>query len=233
MSDQELTKKDASSVTTPKAKKLKLPSISQRVLEHQKKTAEADADADILPNRIALVLDCSGSMSGRNILLLRQAVDAFCESTNFVDTSIALRPFPQGTCRPLSANKLAIMTSASTLEADGGTPMAQALRETIEEVQLMRAVLVSDGFAHDNSVDVARELYALAGIPIDCVHIGEAGGAEVLREIAEVTGGLYMKFKDVVTFSQAFSYLTPAKRGLIADRSADEIKLLTGADDAS
>lgn len=215
------------------AKQIKLPSLASRLLAHEQKVREADSRADTLANRIALVLDCSGSMSGQPISLLRQAVEAFADACNFLDTSVAIRPFPEGELRPLSCNKFLIIAAAQMLNATGGTLLGAALQNTLENLSITRAVLVSDGEPTDSWHDVVG-IYAGAEIPVDTVHIGDSvGGEDVLRTIASQTGGIYMKFKNTHSFATSFSYLTPAKRGLIADKSADEVKRLTGANDVS
>jgi len=214
-------------------KQIKLPPIAQRLRDYQKKTVEADLNASTLSNRIALILDCSGSMSGEPIELLKKAVEAFAESCNFTNTSVALRPFPQGDKRPLTALRPLIIASAQMLDAGGGTPMGQAMDDTITNVPITRAVLVSDGEPTDDSHwrNVCQK-YVDAEIPIDTVHIGESdSGTEVLQEIAHRTGGIFMKFHDIHSFATSFSYLTPAKRALLKSASADEVKRLTGADD--
>jgi hypothetical protein len=57
-------------------------------------------------------------------------------------------------------------------------------------------------------------MFKEAGVPIDCVHIGSStGGESTLKEIAERTGGVFMKFTDVGNFAKNFKYLTPGYYG--------------------
>src|SRR3990167_3275228 len=238
-----LTKPTSSNeVDNLRQKQIKLPGISNSVHAYQEKVKNADANADTLPNRIALILDCSGSMCGEPIKLLHQAIETYANACDFSNTSVALRPFPTGgspLCtdqenknRPLSCNRLLIITSGSLLEAAGSTPMGEALESAISELSLTRAVLVSDGLPDDSDHALrACDPYIELKTPIDCVHIGQGAGAELLQKIASKTGGIFMKFKDIHTFTQSFAYLTPSKRALLVCKTEDEVKRLTGADD--
>jgi uncharacterized protein YegL len=211
-----------------KKRTIGLPSLHKRMSAPQ-----SDATSDAKPNRIALLLDCSGSMSGSDdynatvvkskIDLLKDAMTGFVNACNFADTALAIETFPSGdhdeseigaksTRVPLTTLHPFLMTSVMMLRAGGGTPMAVAMRYAVSTYSLTRAVLVSDGDA-DNSIAALREAetYKEAGVPCDCVHIGQsAGGEETLKEIARVTGGMFMKFTDVSSFAKNFRYLTPA-----------------------
>jgi uncharacterized protein YegL len=215
------------------SKKIKLPGISQRVHAAQERQKEVETKASEMKNRLALVLDTSGSMSGEPIELLKQAVTAFCEQCNTNNTSIALVPFPYGTKQPLSTIKAVLVAGANMLHASGGTPMGEALSDTITNIPITRAILISDGCPDsEQHAYTALVPYIETKTPVDTVHIGlSESGEEVLRTIAARTGGIYMKFKDIHTFVQSFSYLIPEKRGLLTAASDSEIKRLTGADD--
>ena len=238
-----LTKPTSSNeVDNLRQKQIKLPGISNRVHAYQEKVKNADANADTLPNRIALILDCSGSMSDEPIKLLHQAIEAYANACNFSDTSVPIGYSDlrfsysligkNNKNRPLSCNRLLIITSGSLLEADGNTPMGEALESAISELSLTRAVLVSDGLPDDSDHALrACDPYIELKTPIDCVHIGQGAGAELLQKIASKTGGIFMKFKDIHTFTQSFAYLTPSKRALLVGKTEDEVKRLTGADD--
>lgn len=209
--------------------------LAARVAAAKQKAQIEQADALTVPNRICLMLDCSGSMNGEPIVLLRQAVEAYTNACNFRDTSIALEPFPLnygGTYRqvPLTTNKWLLQTEGQKLSATGGTPIDSALKNAIENNSITRGVLVSDG-----SPDSEERAYAQLGpyietqTPVDTVHIGiSQSGEEFLKTVAERTGGIYMKFKDIGQFVGAFKYLSPALRGFLV---SSDIKEITGADD--
>jgi uncharacterized protein YegL len=169
------------------------------------------------PNRLALLLDVSGSMGGEKIVSLRDACSSFVTSCNFGDTSLAIEPFGEDDNPP--RNRLALtcfspflMTTIQSLRAAGGTPMAQHMKYVLDSYSLTRAVLVSDGQPdNESAVFDQAACYAEAGLPCDCVHIGNStSGEDVLRRVAEITGGQFIKFTDIASFSRSFKYLTPA-----------------------
>jgi Mg-chelatase subunit ChlD len=108
------------------------------------------------------------------------------------------------------------------LQDNGGTPMAPAMQRMLTRNSLTRGVLISDGEA-DNVA--AAEGYAhewkKADIPIDTVHIGNGSGAELLKRIAAITGGMFFKFDNVAAFAKNFHFLTPAFRGMLTSGSAN------------
>lgn len=208
-------------------RKIGLSGLHARVMASQ---SQAPIEAQ-LPNRIELLLDCSGSMGYESLGLLKQAVVSFCNSTNWYDTAVGFVTFPPGARMPLSSISALITVRAQSLEADGGTPMGGAMQTALSEDSITRAVLITDGDATDGnlSIDMAHQ-YAEAGVPIDCIHIGPSiEGEERLRQIAAITGGIYLKFKDATKLVGALKYLTPALRGLLTQGvakqlGADEVK---------
>lgn len=92
--------------------------------------------------------------------------------------------------------------------------MAEAMAHVIKTYPVTRGVLISDGQANDTQAALEEaDNYAAAEIPVDCVHIGhEEAGEGLLKEIAEKTGGIYVKFTDVTAFAKALVYLAPSGR---------------------
>jgi hypothetical protein len=41
------------------------------------------------------------------------------------------------------------------------------------------------------------------------------GGAKIMQELAELTGGVYLHFTDVSVMAKSFKYLTPAYRAML------------------
>lgn len=184
-----------------------------------------------LPNRIAIMIDQSGSMGGYDeenpnskIRLLENALQDFITKSNTGDTSLAIESFPAGTRFALTNEKLLLWTLVQGLKAGGGTPMSEAMEFCLKSYPLTRGIIISDGDA-DFAPRSITEQYARKEIKIDCVHIGDSSGGEsTLREIAEKTGGLFIKFKDVKSFSEAFQFLLPEHR-----QNAARLMLTAGA----
>ena len=190
---------------------IKLPGLHAR-LTSPKVTVELDPATKA--NRIALMLDASGSMSGDKNRSLQDACASFVTACNFGDTALAVETFgaePEIRLALTCQQPLLAMT-VMTIPAHGGTPMSQAMDYVLNTYSITRGVIVSDGEPDSPTAAYSvAEGYKAAEIPVDCVHIGNsASGEACLRRIAEMTGGLYIKFTDIASFAKNFKMLTPA-----------------------
>jgi uncharacterized protein YegL len=189
-----------------------------------------------LPNRIALCLDISGSMhseeNGKAKLdHLKDACTSFVGSCNFTDTSVCIETFSKEVSQELTTIGGYLISRILTLQGGGGTPMGAAMESVLMNHPVTRVVIVSDGEATDGdlSFEIASK-FAEASIPCDTVHIGYgAEGEGRLKKIADMTGGLFIKFDNVANFAKNFKFLTPAFRGMLtaggaAALGAKEIK---------
>jgi Mg-chelatase subunit ChlD len=225
--------------------------VEQRLKEFQAR----QQDISTLPNRLVLSLDCSGSMaelatdSRTKFELLKEAVCEFSRQAELgSSTAIAVTTIPYETEKDFTTDPYQIETHVMGLDVKGSTPMKGALLKILNSFSCTRVVLVSDGEPtdwHDAVYQadtqekkrwVIKETlggYISFSVPIDCVHIGkDTRGEDLLKLIAEVTGGIYVKFKDVARLMTGLSYLTPAKRLLLTSGQlntallgADEVKL--------
>lgn len=190
-------------------------SFKQRLAQHQADTI----DPQTMPNRICLLLDCSGSMSeleGERRLheirkpridLLKEAVQNFVSRCNFRDTSVAISTFPSVESKALhltTQSTLAIAFSMG-LEANGSTPLHECLVKSLESVAMTRGVIVSDGGATDwdrfsyspdedqesveKKADTILHTYKEQDIPLDCVHISSSTDGEELLRRIASTTG--------------------------------------------
>ena len=200
-----INKPDASATHSLTQGKLtsKQSSFKQRISEVNK--AVNTTDPQTMPNRICLMLDCSGSMdsvevdSKRRIDLLKEAVQNFVSRCNWSDTSVAIATFPGHSDKalPLTAQASLIIGYSVGLEASGGTPLRACVAGVLESVALTRGVIVSDGGATDwrhyegvetdiNGTGYQESSYTMLktykeqGIPLDCVHISSGSDGEEL-----------------------------------------------------
>jgi hypothetical protein len=205
------------------------------------------ADPRALPNRLSIICDFSGSMNERvsgswksdnlktKFQLLQEAVQDFALRSNPADTAIAVESFPTGFRIDLTNDSQSVymrMIGSATL---GSTPMSEGMYASLATHSPTRAMLISDG-DHDSGDDpfTAAGKFKAKEIIIDTVHIGSSTrGEEALKRIAEITGGIYMKFKDVQSFSENFHYLLPESRAAIAGMLPSEVSRLLGADEVS
>lgn len=217
--------KDQTQLDATKPKKFGSVSASplqQRVAQKAAKQAESQtvnaASVATLPNRIGLMLDVSGSMSDK-MVELRAAGTAFVDACDPSNTAVAINTFEPLIRINMSTAFAFHKQEIARLHSLGGTPMADAMFDMLSNEIMTRAVLVSDG--EPNEVNHVMRLagdYKEAGIPIDTVHIGDSEqGEDCLRQVAAMTGGIYMKFKNASLFATAFKYLTPSYRALLSD----------------
>lgn len=179
-------------------------------------------------NRIMLMPDCSGSMrsyadeSGRRTRndCLQEAVIGFVQNCDFDDTAVAVETIPLQACNisvPFTRNQVFLEMTGHQLGTPGDTPIGHTMQHVLNNTAPTRCVLISDGEATDGTLclDVARA-YRECGIAVDCVHIGDDNSGEhTLKQIAELTGGIYIKFSDVNNFAKSLKYLTPKNYGLL------------------
>lgn len=201
----------------------------------------ADNYAVLMPNRILLDLDCSGSMQGEEMTHLKSASEEFIGVCDPSTTSLAIWTFGKDheLRGELSRDLNLLKVRVGTLNAEGGTPMKSSLQDAIVHVPVTRVVLVTDGCPTDwhgqasalNS-DPLVDQYRKAGVPIDTVFIGtHPMGALFCERLAELTKGLYIRFSASGNFAGAFKYLAPAYRAALTegrvtakDIGASEIK---------
>ncbi len=145
--------------------------------------------------------------------------------------AIGIASFPEQAYESPMMDYNIIRGVINTLEATGGTPLAAALNYVSQNESPTHAVVISDGESDDDRLaeEIAKQFQAKL-VKIDTVHIGEStGGEELLKKIAEITGGIYVKFTDTVNFAKTFEYLSPRKRGLLTS-SKNPVALLGAAD---
>jgi Mg-chelatase subunit ChlD len=233
------TQNQKQNIQKPYLNQGKLRSGSQTPWQQKVESAKQQADKidpSTMPNRLVMMLDCSGSMAWGvdtnqgnrvKIELLKEAVNNFIARCNLSDTSIAIKSFPPGTELRLTTNTSNLHNAVLTLHAEGNTPMKACVSAVPEDYPLTRGIIVSDGAARDWSVqgeseehgpDELLKTFQEMKVPIDTVHIGdEREGENLLKWIAKHTGGIYIKFTDVGAFAQAFAYLTPGSRALLTE----------------
>lgn len=210
------------SVTIGRKFGAKMSPLHQRIAEAATEARLNTRDAATMPHRIGLILDDSGSMSGEKIQMLRLAARTFLEQCSTDDTAVAIITLNDTVRVTLSLDHLVNAMICQRINDTGGTPLGDSMFRMLHEEPITRAVVVSDGSPTDGDLwRTASMDYKDAGITVDTVHIGQdRGGEEVLKTIAEITGGKYIKFTDASSFGRSFKYLTPAYRAMLNDSNA-------------
>jgi hypothetical protein len=208
-------------------------------IQSEQKLQELDPKS--VPNRLGLVFDDSGSMSGDAITNAHSAVKNFTASCNFNDTSICLYPLNIDP-KPLTVDYDLLNIFVMGIKATGGTPLYTILLKMIENESITRGVVFSDGSPIDSKIIGVSEhwdskppdfalgvikRYTDKEIPIDTIFIGEcydntSGGYAEMKKIAEMTGGIFIHFKDSQSLSSNLKYLAPRYRALLANAELKE-----------
>jgi Mg-chelatase subunit ChlD len=179
------------------------------------------------------VYSTSGVLMGTKIEIMKQAVNKYLDDCNAVTNYVGLASFPEACYESPTGLHSRIRDLIKDLTPNGSTPMGAAMGYVLDNEPVTHGVIISDGCADgpDECIQIAHE-YKAKAIKLDCVHIGDdTGGEETLKEIASITGGIYVKFSDMDSFRKNFQYLAPAKRSLLTAKGAAGAKLLLGAGD--
>ena len=187
-------------------------------------------------NRIGLVCDDSGSMSGEAIINAHVALSNFCQNCKPEETSLTIYPL-NAAAKPLICDYDVLTIYWNSIGATGGTPLYTVLDTMIEKEPITRAVVFSDGSPTDGRIlnkenedfwgsysSKPKEIikkYQDKEIPIDTIYIG-LSDSEELKEISKLTGGIYIKFTDSKSLSTSLKYLTPGLRGLLMNPEIKE-----------
>jgi Mg-chelatase subunit ChlD len=194
--------------------------------------------------RLGIVFDDSGSMSGDKIKDAHEGVEEFLRSCAKDKTSVAIYPMNKEPLH-LSLNLPALALLTKEIEATGGTPLVKVSKRLLTAESLTRMIIFSDGVAGDNyasggyfyaqitdgkartePIDEVITLALEKKLSIDTVYIADQydepdNEAELLlKKIASKTGGIYLRFeRGKSNFRTAFKYLAPTYRAMLADKS--------------
>lgn len=192
--------------------------------------------------------DCSGSMSDivgppgyhkeriegeshDKSYFCRQAVNTFIDNCFVGATKVGIASFPELVVVEPTHDLNAVKLAAQAIEPTGSTPMHEPLDFVLDEWPITHGIVVSDGSPDDKGMVLeAAKRYKARGVKVDAVHIGaDHDGEELMKALAETTGGIYIKFTDVKAFAESFKYLTPKHR-LTLTTSKNPIALLGAAE---
>jgi hypothetical protein len=190
-------------------------------------------DPTTIPNRIGIVFDDSGSMSGDAIDNAHSAVKNFSLSCNHLDTSIAVYPI-NASPKNLICDYDILNMYVNGIGATGGTELYTKLLQMIENEPITRAVVFSDGGPTDSrllgssetwnskpkdfALDIIKK-YNDKEVPIDTIYIGidTSSGYKEMQELAKLGKGIFIHFKDSLSLSSGLKYLAPRYRALLAN----------------
>ncbi len=163
-------------------------------LERPKKDKVIAVKKPQLSYSIALLLDTSGSMWGEKIQDAKEALHAFLETLDLDENEVALVNFGDEVTATdgLTQESNYIKKKIGALEANGGTPMMQAIKIAHEEVLKKGGakpvmVIATDGIPTDSSEEEILDYAAPikeSGTWIITIGIGEDVNKEFLKRLA-------------------------------------------------
>ena len=190
--------------------------LSGKKLPKRKKEGDIDWESLItpapMPMDIALLLDCSGSMSGGKISDAKDAAIRFLDDIE-TNAHIGLISFgdPSAHIRvELTQDFDQLRHAIQRLDADGGTPMSNALALAREEMLVNKQnanviVLLTDGMPNDRSATSTQaDLAKQQDIRIIAIGVGSGVDSEYLKQIASTPEDYYF-VKESVQLESTFA----------------------------
>jgi len=168
--------------------------VTGQILPHRMASGQVSLE-DLAHNRapmqVALVMDCSGSMYGRNIDDARAAARSFAERTLEVENrQVAVVAFPGGTRSALTSDMGRIQTALDSLTPIGSTPLSDGLHDARDLLRPRAGVqrvfvVLTDGHPDDPDATVA-EVHRLKASGARVITIGVGGQVQqaFLRSLA-------------------------------------------------
>ena len=138
---------------------------------------------------VALLIDCSGSMSGNAMEEAKKAAISFLKNFSIPNGSVGLITFPGGIIHNLSQDFSSIKSKINGLSAYNGTPMTDAIDLAYSGMLVVDdcdkiIVLLSDG-APDNNSSAANSAKQAKNKGIRIITIGVSGADEAfLKSVA-------------------------------------------------
>lgn len=148
---------------------------------------------------LCIVADCSGSMDGEPLMMLKQAINDFVNRKK-PGAMVSLVAFDNDgrVVTPMTSDVGQLMAGADSLEISGGTSIGAGLEKGMEALAEVGGnstiLLMSDG---ESSLDYSiLDEAASRGIAIYTVGFGGVND-QLMGEIASRTGGIYLKAEEL------------------------------------
>ena len=205
---------------------------SKRVLPIRKKVEDIDWDALVapepvsMPMDIALVIDCSGSMSGGEIDDAKDAASRFLDNID-PSSHVGLVSFGARVKieMPLTQDFDRLRQAIENLRTWGTTPMTEAIALTRERVLVNSQntnvlILLTDGLPDDeDTTRTEAELAKQQGFQIIAIGVGDGVDSDYLKQISSTPEDYYFVQESVQlesTFTTIASRLVTESTGRTA-----------------
>jgi uncharacterized protein YegL len=147
---------------------------------------------------IALVLDCSGSMTGQPVADAKKAAEACVRSMDPASQRMALIPYnyESSVKVPLTSVSADLISGIRSINAGGGTYISGAIRTGLGQLGSASGtgaiILMTDGQDNDPSeIEKTIQQAKDQSIPIYTVGLGDVN-TDFLQNIADKTGGIFI-----------------------------------------
>jgi hypothetical protein len=146
---------------------------------------------------LALVIDCSGSMSGQKIELAKDAAKAAAELLGPQDALavIGFSSEPERVVRMQGAsNRMRIAQNIGKISAQGGTAIFPALDLAFQDLlttsaRIKHVILLTDGQTQESGIPELVQAMRAEGMTISTVGLGSDVNRSLLQQSASVGGG--------------------------------------------
>ena len=146
---------------------------------------------------LALVIDCSGSMSGQKIELAKDAAKAAAELLGPQDalSVIGFSSEPERVVRMQGAsNRVRIAQNIGKISAQGGTAIFPALDLAFQDLlttsaRVKHVILLTDGQTQENGIPELVQAMHAEGMTVSTVGLGTDVNRSLLQQSASVGGG--------------------------------------------
>lgn len=208
--------------------------------------ATGNCSAQNSPVDILLVIDRSGSMSGRSLRDAKAAAIGFVGQMDLTVDQVGIASFSRASRldHPLSQNATSVSTAINRLSPGGSTNIEQGL--TVAETELGRSsrkalnapmiIVVSDGHHNatsDSSLYAAADRIKRSGVRIISIGLGANANASQLRRIASSVNDYYYapQSSQLVALYQSISgtVRVAARNMVITDTLSNAVNLIAGS----
>jgi Mg-chelatase subunit ChlD/uncharacterized membrane protein len=186
---------------------------------------------------LALVIDRSGSMSGTKMEVTKEAARATALALP-PDDLIAVIAFDSRTESIVrlqkAGNRQRILGQIDRIAAGGGTSIIPAVREAYQQLlpvaaQKKHIILLSDGQSHATGLPALISEIGSAQITVSSVGVGTGADKDLLRQLAERTGGRFHLAQDPASIPRIFVEETASVRPVPLLEDATRVRVLKTA----